>query len=77
MSWEETEEMDVLDLQDWSPLPLLKLDPERIGEGPSLEVSNTEFETRSTTIPTFALKPTDSSLDLCSTANWTTSLLMT
>uniref|UniRef100_A0A0D3C0U2 diacylglycerol O-acyltransferase n=1 Tax=Brassica oleracea var. oleracea TaxID=109376 RepID=A0A0D3C0U2_BRAOL len=40
---EVTETLDDLDLHDSSPLPLLKLDPEKMSEGPSLEVSNTEF----------------------------------
>ncbi|KAF3517855.1 hypothetical protein DY000_02061538 [Brassica cretica] len=48
-----------MNLQDSSPLPLLKLDPEKMSEGPSLEERIT---------PTAALKSTGSSFDLFFTA---------
>ena len=68
MPLEVTEATYDLDLQDCSPLPLLKLDPEKMSEGPSLEVSNTEFWNQERITPTAALKSTGSSLDLFSTA---------
>ena len=57
-----------MNLQDSSPLPLLKLDPERMSEGPSLEVSNTESWNQERITPTVARKSTGSSFDLFFTA---------
>ena len=69
MPLEVTEATYDLDLQDCSPLPLLKLDPEKMSEGPSLEVSNTESWNQERITLTDALKLTGSSLDLFSPAS--------
>lgn len=62
MIWGEA--LDDMDLQDSSPLPFLKLDTEKMSEGPSLKVSNMESWNQERITPTVALKSTGSSFDL-------------